>query len=165
VDLADRDPNFATPGVVIHHASIFVFGKSDHLSTHRDPKPGVRRLAIRELSCLPSALTRAASNSWRARSVRRLSRHARADDPRRGDVAPAGAGRFVHEPRRMPVSGGERMKPFEGLVATPLEDQVGQPCSCDACERDGQHAPACGVHEEPIEECDCPTVVAIALRS
>lgn len=31
--------------------------------------------------------------------------------------------------------------------------QAGKPCSCDRCEADGQHAPACGVHAD--EACDC----------
>jgi hypothetical protein len=48
------------------------------------------------------------------------------------------------------------VKPFERIASTPLEDQVGKPCSCDVCERDGkQHEPACAVHEEPPGKCDC----------
>ena len=31
-----------------------------------------------------------------------------------------------------------------------------RPCACLACQRDGQHAPWCAVHEEPPARCDCP---------
>lgn len=41
------------------------------------------------------------------------------------------------------------------LASTPLEIQVGKPCGCEACERDGAHEPACAVHEEPAAACDC----------
>lgn len=41
----------------------------------------------------------------------------------------------------------ESREPYRRLASTPIEDQLGRPCGCAACERDGAHEPACGVHE------------------
>jgi hypothetical protein len=58
--------------------------------------------------------------------------------------------------RRDHASEGKTVKPFDRIVSTPLEEQVGKPCSCVPCERDGQHAPACSVHDEDGDvKCDC----------
>lgn len=55
----------------------------------------------------------------------------------------------------LPVLESASREPYRRLASTPIEDQLGRPCGCAACERDGAHEPTCGVHAG--EPCDCAT--------
>jgi hypothetical protein len=44
---------------------------------------------------------------------------------------------------------------YRRLASTPLEDQAGRLCGCLRRQEDGQHEPACSVHEEQSAACDC----------
>jgi hypothetical protein len=62
-------------------------------------------------------------------------------------------GRILKALARIPPLHVQRLgltrRKYKRIVSTPLEDQVSRVCQCAACERDGQHAPWCAVHEEP----------------